>query len=109
MAGSEINYRRFFDINDLAGLRIEDQRTFTAVHEKVAQLIGRGQLQGLWLDHIDGLRDPIQYCRRLQRLVRELRGRIRSARGTSDWSFAAAARKRSPVFLGVRAMGRSLT
>jgi (1->4)-alpha-D-glucan 1-alpha-D-glucosylmutase len=72
VAGSEINYRRFFDINSLAGLRVEDPKTFRAVHELVARLIAENRLQGLRLDHIDGLRDPLQYCRRLQRLIRQM-------------------------------------
>jgi (1->4)-alpha-D-glucan 1-alpha-D-glucosylmutase len=69
LAGSEINYRRFFDINALAGLRVEDPATFAAIHVLVRRLIANGQLQGLRLDHIDGLRDPHQYFRRLQRLI----------------------------------------
>jgi (1->4)-alpha-D-glucan 1-alpha-D-glucosylmutase len=69
LAGSEINYRRFFDINELAGLRIEDAATFQAVHRLVRRLIGKGWLHGLRLDHIDGLRDPHQYFRRLARLI----------------------------------------
>jgi (1->4)-alpha-D-glucan 1-alpha-D-glucosylmutase len=69
LAGSEINYRRFFDINDLAALRVEDKAVFEAIHVKVRQLIARGWLSGLRIDHIDGLRDPHQYCRRLQRLA----------------------------------------
>jgi (1->4)-alpha-D-glucan 1-alpha-D-glucosylmutase len=69
LAGSEINYRRFFDINELAGLRIEDAATFQGVHRLVRRLIGKGWLHGLRLDHIDGLRDPHQYFRRLARLI----------------------------------------
>jgi (1->4)-alpha-D-glucan 1-alpha-D-glucosylmutase len=69
LAGSDINYRRFFDINSLAGLRVEDARTFEAIHRLVVRLIAEGRLQGLRLDHIDGLRDPHQYCRRLTRLT----------------------------------------
>src|SRR3954470_20908248 len=69
LAGSDINYRRFFDINTLAGLRVEDAGTFEAIHRLVARLIAEGRLQGLRLDHIDGLRDPHQYCRRLARLI----------------------------------------
>jgi (1->4)-alpha-D-glucan 1-alpha-D-glucosylmutase len=69
LAGSEINYRRFFDINTLAGLRVEDAGTFQAIHGLLRRLIGKGCLQGLRLDHIDGLRDPHQYFRRLQRLI----------------------------------------
>jgi (1->4)-alpha-D-glucan 1-alpha-D-glucosylmutase len=70
VAGSEINYRRFFDVNDLAGIRVEDPRTFHESHELVARLIREGRLHGLRLDHIDGLYDPVQYARRLQRLIR---------------------------------------
>jgi len=69
LAGSDINYRRFFDINTLAGLRVEDAGTFQAIHGLVRRLIAKGCLQGLRLDHIDGLRDPHQYFRRLQRLI----------------------------------------
>ncbi len=71
LASSDINYRRFFDINTLAGLRVEDAGTFEAIHRLVRRLIEEGKLQGLRLDHIDGLRDPVQYFQRLRRLVRE--------------------------------------
>jgi (1->4)-alpha-D-glucan 1-alpha-D-glucosylmutase len=70
LAGTEINYRRFFDINGLAGLRVEDMRAFDATHKLLSRLIADGRLQGLRLDHIDGLRDPQQYLRRLQALIR---------------------------------------
>jgi len=68
-----VNYRRFFDIADLAGIRVENPATFRAIHTLVARLIGAGQLQGLRLDHIDGLRDPGQYTKRLNQLVRKTR------------------------------------
>ena len=73
LASSDINYRRFFDVNSLAGLRVEDAGTFTATHRLVKRLIAEGKLQGLRLDHIDGLRDPAQYFQRLRRLLREAR------------------------------------
>jgi (1->4)-alpha-D-glucan 1-alpha-D-glucosylmutase len=73
LAGSEINYRRFFDINALAGLRVEDMRTFEATHRLVSRLVEQDKIQGLRLDHIDGLRDPHQYARRLQSLIRSAR------------------------------------
>jgi len=73
VAVSEINYRRFFDINGLAGLRVEDPRTFIAVHRLVASLIAGGQLHGLRIDHIDGLWDPKKYFRQLQRLIARAR------------------------------------
>ena len=85
LAVSGINYRRFFDINDLAGLRVEDPRTFRAMHELVARLIAAGHLQGLRLDHIDGLLDPLQYSRRLQQLIRKIRGANAATRSMS-WS-----------------------
>lgn len=74
LASSDINYRRFFDVNGLAGLRVEDPGTFAATHRLVKQLVADGNLQGIRLDHIDGLRDPAQYCQRLRRLVRDAQG-----------------------------------
>jgi (1->4)-alpha-D-glucan 1-alpha-D-glucosylmutase len=74
LASSDINYRRFFDVNSLAGLRVEDVGTFEAIHRLVKKLIGEGRLQGLRLDHIDGLRDPAQYFQRLRRLIRDAQG-----------------------------------
>ena len=71
-ARTELNYRRFFDINNLAGLRVEDAGTFRESHALVARLIAQGQLHGIRLDHIDGLSDPISYCRKLHRLVRQM-------------------------------------
>jgi (1->4)-alpha-D-glucan 1-alpha-D-glucosylmutase len=71
LASSEINYRRFFDVNTLAGLRVEDVGTFDAIHSLVKRLISEDKLQGIRLDHIDGLRDPAQYFQRLRRLIRD--------------------------------------
>ncbi|HEY4403514.1 MAG TPA: malto-oligosyltrehalose synthase [Xanthobacteraceae bacterium] len=70
LAATELNYRRFFDISALAGLRVEDAGTFAAIHGLVGRLIAHGDLQGLRLDHIDGLLDPAQYCQRLQDFIR---------------------------------------
>jgi len=77
LASSEINYRRFFDINTLGGLRVENLQTFKAIHALVRRLVAEGKLQGIRLDHIDGLRDPAQYCQRLLRLIREAQGKNR--------------------------------
>src|SRR5712671_1873268 len=74
LASSDINYRRFFDVNSLAGLRVEDAGTFDTIHRLVKRLIADDRLQGLRLDHIDGLRDPAQYFQRLRRLIREAQG-----------------------------------
>lgn len=62
----EINYRRFFDVNQLAGLRVEEPTAFRAMHELVRKWVGDGAVTGLRLDHIDGLFDPAGYTRRLQ-------------------------------------------
>jgi (1->4)-alpha-D-glucan 1-alpha-D-glucosylmutase len=75
LASSDINYRRFFDVNTLAGLRVEDPGTFDAIHRLVKKLIAEDRLQGLRLDHIDGLRDPALYFQRLRRLIRQAQGK----------------------------------
>lgn len=64
-ANERLNYRRFFDINDLVGLRVEDPAVFEATHRLVFSLLERGTIQGLRLDHIDGLRDPADYLQKL--------------------------------------------
>ena len=61
-----INYRRFFTITDLLGVRVEDAVVFDATHQVVLNLIERKVVTGLRIDHIDGLRDPLAYLRRLQ-------------------------------------------
>ncbi|HVB38978.1 MAG TPA: malto-oligosyltrehalose synthase [Vicinamibacterales bacterium] len=66
VASEEINYRRFFDINELASLRMEDPEVFDAVHRFLFSLIQRGAVTGLRVDHVDGLYDPGDYVRRLQ-------------------------------------------
>ena len=66
-ASDEINYRRFFDINDLAGLRVEDEEVFAELHRLVLRLIDEGRISGMRIDHIDGLYDPAAYAARLQR------------------------------------------
>ncbi|MCH8158124.1 MAG: malto-oligosyltrehalose synthase, partial [Nitrospinae bacterium] len=68
-AAGKINYRRFFDVNDLAGLRVERPEVFAAVHELILNLIGDGKISGLRLDHVDGLFDPSGYFDRLQEAV----------------------------------------
>ncbi len=73
VAFSAVNYRRFFDINELAGIRIEHPATFRAVHGLVGRLISEDKLQGLRLDHIDGLREPARYTNQLTHLIRKLR------------------------------------
>ncbi len=66
VASEEINYRRFFDVNQLAALRMEDPAVFDEVHRLIFQLVERGAATGLRLDHVDGLFAPGDYLRRLQ-------------------------------------------
>ncbi|MGH8381251.1 malto-oligosyltrehalose synthase [Pseudomonas sp.] len=68
-AADDINWRRFFDINELAGLRVERSEVFEATHQKIFELIRAGLVDGLRIDHIDGLADPRGYCRKLRRRV----------------------------------------
>jgi (1->4)-alpha-D-glucan 1-alpha-D-glucosylmutase len=65
-AADEINYRRFFNINDLAGVRVELPELFDETHRLVLRWVDEGKVQGLRIDHIDGLFDPKTYCERLQ-------------------------------------------
>ncbi|MBA1200633.1 malto-oligosyltrehalose synthase [Pseudomonas capeferrum] len=71
-AADDINWRRFFDINELGGLRVERATVFEATHAKLFELIERGLIDGLRIDHIDGLADPRGYCRKLRRRVEGL-------------------------------------
>ena len=66
VAMDEINYRRFFDINDLAAIRVEDPEVFSPVHALIFDLVRRGYIRGLRVDHPDGLFEPEKYFRFLQ-------------------------------------------
>ena len=66
VAGEEINYRRFFDINSLAAIRMEEPAVFEAAHQLIFELIKEGSVTGLRIDHVDGLYDPRQYLDMLQ-------------------------------------------
>jgi len=68
VSGEEINYRRFFDINDLVGLRMENARVFAETHKLMRAFLAEGLISGLRIDHPDGLLDPLQYLKRVQRL-----------------------------------------
>ncbi len=61
-----VNYRRFFDINDLIGVRVEDDDAFRLTHDLVGRLVSRGWITGLRVDHVDGLYDPTGYLERLR-------------------------------------------
>ena len=107
-AAHEINYRRFFDINELVALRMEDPAVFGATHRRIIQWVKDGQLDGLRIDHVDGLRNPRDYFERLNAAIRQVlpsaelpifvekilsgRERLRSAwpvTGTTGYEFLA--------------------
>jgi (1->4)-alpha-D-glucan 1-alpha-D-glucosylmutase len=66
MAFEDLNYRRFFDITDLIGVRVEDPEVFDSRHPELVHIIRNGLVTGLRVDHIDGLWDPFDYLSRLQ-------------------------------------------
>ena len=74
VAADEINYRRFFDVNELAAIRVEDPDVFRAVHARIFQLIEQGHVTGLRVDHPDGLYDPSRYFQDLQNGCQTARG-----------------------------------
>jgi malto-oligosyltrehalose synthase len=72
IANDEINWRRFFDINELAGLRMEHPAAFEDVHALIFRLYAEGLIDGVRVDHIDGLSDPASYCRALRERLEAL-------------------------------------
>ena len=66
VGNEELNYRRFFTINDLISLRIEDPKVFDYSHALILKLVAEGKIDGLRIDHIDGLYDPAEYLSRLR-------------------------------------------
>jgi (1->4)-alpha-D-glucan 1-alpha-D-glucosylmutase len=70
-AQRDLNYRRFFDVNDLICLRVEHRDVFEATHARVLEMVARGHVDGLRVDHIDGLLEPRRYLERLRAAVDE--------------------------------------
>jgi len=66
IASKKINYRRFFDVTDLVGVRVENAEVFEAQNRRTFELIAEGKVTGLRIDHIDGLHDPAGYLRKMQ-------------------------------------------
>ncbi|MEK6375194.1 MAG: malto-oligosyltrehalose synthase [Acidobacteriota bacterium] len=66
IASETINYRRFFDVTDLVGVRVENPEVFEARNRRIFELIAEGKVTGLRIDHIDGLHDPVTHMRKLQ-------------------------------------------
>lgn len=73
LASDMVNYRRFFDINELAGLRIERTAVFEDTHKTIFRLYAEGLIDGVRCDHVDGLADPRRYCRQLRHRLERLR------------------------------------
>ena len=80
-AAEEINYRRFFDINHLAAIRVEIPEVFEAAHQLVFKLLASGAVTGLRIDHVDGLWNPRGYLDRLQERYRQLRALPENGKG----------------------------
>jgi (1->4)-alpha-D-glucan 1-alpha-D-glucosylmutase len=91
VASDEINYRRFFDVNALAGLRMERPEVFHAIHRLLLDLIASGKLNGLRIDHPDGLYDPVQYYERLQSSVAATATRVGQAAACTETAQGANA------------------
>ena len=70
----DVNYRRFFDVDDLIALRADDPQVFEATHARVLEWVADGLVDGLRIDHVDGLRDPLGYLQRLRGAL-DARGR----------------------------------
>jgi (1->4)-alpha-D-glucan 1-alpha-D-glucosylmutase len=75
VAADEVNYRRFFDINELVCLRQDNPEVFEASHRLILAMIADGSVDGLRIDHVDGLWDPRTYCARLQEEISRVTGR----------------------------------
>ncbi len=86
VAGDEINYRRFFDINSLAGLQAEREDVFAATHGLILELVAAGSIDGLRVDHPDGLSDPAAYFSRLQAAAKAAAGGIPPGAGQAGGS-----------------------
>ncbi|MFP3243409.1 MAG: malto-oligosyltrehalose synthase [Paraburkholderia sp.] len=72
-ASDEVNWRRFFDISALAGVRVERPEVFDAVHALPFRLYAEGVIDGVRIDHVDGLSEPREYCQRLRQRLNDLR------------------------------------
>jgi (1->4)-alpha-D-glucan 1-alpha-D-glucosylmutase len=79
IANDAINWRRFFDINELVALRMENAEAFEDVHALIFRLYAEGAIDGVRVDHVDGLADPARYCRALRRRLSALTAQRPSA------------------------------
>ena len=84
-AADEINWRRFFEVTDLAGVRVERAEVFDAVHATLFRLYREGVIDAMRVDHVDGLADPRGYCRELRRRLEALARDRDDDRAASKW------------------------
>jgi (1->4)-alpha-D-glucan 1-alpha-D-glucosylmutase len=115
MASETINYRRFFDVSDLIGVRVENPEVFEARNRRTLDLIAEGKVSGLRIDHIDGLYDPVGHMRKMQaRLAGSPHDSPVGARGSAPLhrlgqrpTFTSWSRRSSPATSGSRPIFRS--
>ncbi len=84
-AADEINYRRFFEVTELAGIRVEHEDVFDAMHATLFRLYREGVIDSMRVDHVDGLADPRGYCRRLRRRLDTLQRQRPPSAWTRPW------------------------
>jgi (1->4)-alpha-D-glucan 1-alpha-D-glucosylmutase len=87
IASEKINYRRFFDVTDLVGVRVENPEVFEARNRRTLELIAEGKITGLRIDHIDGLYEPLGYMRKLQLRLAHDGGDLPQTRDEHDQNF----------------------
>ena len=84
-AADEINWRRFFEVTDLAGIRVERDDVFDAMHATIFRLYRDGVIDAVRVDHVDGLADPRSYCRELHRRLEALQRERPASRWSRPW------------------------
>jgi (1->4)-alpha-D-glucan 1-alpha-D-glucosylmutase len=85
VAADEINWRRFFEVTDLVGIRVEREAVFEAMHATIFRLYREGVIDAVRVDHVDGLADPRSYCRELLRRLDQLRTERPPSRWSRPW------------------------
>lgn len=100
VAAEEINYRRFFDVNELAAIRMEIPAVFEETHRLILRLVEEGKVTGLRIDHPDGLFDPRGYFLALQqaRFAQRVRARLPQERMPTEWELEAAVAQVADTF-----------